>query len=87
VDIPDRTASVANGVGTPQAYPEIPDLAAYKAKWGSENLKRILQKALAETKNVKGAMALLGVPEDQYAAFRKWLQRLDLSVRDIAKSD
>ena len=64
-------------------YPEVADPTEYRRLHGEIALKEVLERALKEAKNARGAMTLLGMPEERYAAFRKWLQRLGIKVREL----
>lgn len=64
-----------------EAYPEIADPTEYCRLYGEIALTGHLQRAVAETGNIREAMALLGTPESKYDAFRKWMQRLKVKAR------
>lgn len=64
-------------------YPVIEDLTEFRRVHGEARLREVIQRALREAGNARAAMALLGMPEDRYDAFRKCLQRLAIRVREI----
>jgi DNA-binding NtrC family response regulator len=66
-----------------EEYPEIADLTEFRRIHGEIKLKQVLERAIKEGGNARAAMVLLGVPEDRYDGFRKWLQRLDIKVREL----
>ena len=67
----------------PGDLPEIRDLTEFCRVHGEIRLKYALVRAIREGGNSRAAMALLGMPEDRYDGFRKWLQRLDIKVREL----
>lgn len=69
-----------------EELPEIHDLAEYRRVHGEIKLKEVLEQAIREAGNARGAMTLLGMSENRYDVFRKWLQRLGVSVRDIKET-
>ncbi|MBN2307437.1 MAG: sigma-54-dependent Fis family transcriptional regulator [Candidatus Hydrogenedentes bacterium] len=70
--------------GVPQEkWPQIADLAEFRKVHGERKLRRILEQAVRTGGNARDAMALIGLPEDRYDMFRKWLQRLDVRVRRL----
>lgn len=64
-----------------QALPRIDDMTEYCRIHGEMKLKETIVNALKQGGNARAAMTLLGIPEDRYDAFRKWLQRLGIKVR------
>ena len=91
VDTPDTTVDdtaaphnvvpLEPGEYTDFEFPVVADLSEYKRRHGEEALKSLLERALNEAGNAKAAMALLGLPEQRHDSFRKWRQRLGLTVR------
>ena len=84
-NVPDTPSEEAmtDAAEVETGYPEVTDLGEYRRIHGEIALKTLLERALREAGNARGAMALLGMPDDRYDAFRKWLQRLGLKVRDL----
>jgi len=68
-------------------YPVVSDLAQYRRVHGEVQLRGLLVRALRKGGGAREAMSLLGMPADRYDAFRKWLQRLGIQVRDICAND
>ena len=68
-----------------EPLPRITDLAEYRKVHGEVVLKNTLERAIRQAGNARAAMQLLGMPEDRYTAFRKWLQRLGISVRQLSE--
>ncbi|MCM8812734.1 MAG: sigma-54 dependent transcriptional regulator [Candidatus Omnitrophica bacterium] len=68
----------------------ITDLTAFRNKYGSQVLERLLSRAIEHTHDVKSAGVLLGyIPAadhgEKYANFRQWLNRLGISKKSILK--
>jgi len=78
-----ETAAEPETVDLDDDLPEIRDLTEFCRAHGELQLKNTLVRAIREAGNSRGAMALLGMPDDRYDAFRKWLQRLDIKVREL----
>ena len=65
--------------------PEIADITEFRRIHGEIVLTEVITRAIQEGGNARAAMTLLGMPEDKYDAFRKWLQRLGIKVREVPK--
>ncbi len=80
-----KTAASSESAPAPEDYPEIEDLGEFRRIHGEIRLKQVLERAIREGGNARAAMALLAMPDDRYDVFRKWLQRLDISVRELTE--
>jgi len=66
-------------------FPEIADITEFRRIHGELALTEVITRAIQEGGNARSAMTLLGMPDDKYDAFRKWLQRLGIKVRELPK--
>lgn len=67
----------------PQELPEIADLGEFRNTHGEIRLKQVLEQAIRDTGSARAAMEALNITENSYGSFRKWLERLEISVRDL----
>jgi DNA-binding NtrC family response regulator len=82
--VPSPSPEPTHHCGTDnEEYPELVDIAEFRRVHGEIKLKEVLQRAITEAGNARSAMALLGMPDERYDAFRKTLQRLGISVRAL----
>lgn len=81
---PDSQAvSLGLSDAVPGELPEISDLGEFRNTHGELRLKQVLEQAIRETGSARAAMEALHVTENSYGSFRKWLERLGISVRDL----